>query len=264
MSYFNEAGKKYKPTTLWSMYSMLKKTIILKHNIDISKYCQMITFLSAKSDGYHSKKSEVLTKKQINEFLVNAPNIRYRGMKVSLEVRHSLKFYYKVCFDYKEFHYYLKAVLALGVFGACRGDEIVKLTTDNVTDDGFEIVVRIPDSKTKEPRMYPVNIRFVKYIREYISLRPPNITTNRFFIQYRNGKFVNQVMGKNSISIIPKEVATFLGLANPKDYTGHSVRRSSTTIAANAGAGIEMLKRLGGWKSSTVCEGYIQESLGYK
>jgi len=39
MCYFNQAAKKYKPSTLWSMYSMLRKTLIAKHNVDISKHC---------------------------------------------------------------------------------------------------------------------------------------------------------------------------------------------------------------------------------
>lgn len=47
-------------------------------------------------------------------------------------------------------------------------------------------------------------------------------------------------------------------------YTGHSFRRTSTTILANQGVGIETLKRHGPWKSNTVCEGYIQNSLAQK
>lgn len=71
-------------------------------------------------------------------------------------------------------------------------------------------------------------------------------------------------MGKHSIAKIPKEMASFLKLPNPELYTGHSYRRSATTIAADNGASIEELKRLGDWKSTSVVERYIQNSVSYK
>lgn len=45
---------------------------------------------------------------------------------------------------------------------------------------------------------------------------------------------------------------------------GHSFRRTSTTIYANAGASIEALKRHTGHKANAVCESYIDESMEYK
>jgi hypothetical protein len=48
-------------------------------------------------------------------------------------------------------------------------------------------------------------------------------------------------------------------------YTGHSFRRTSATLLANAsGTDILDLKRHGGWKSGTVAEGYISESITNK
>lgn len=82
LCYFNEAAKKYKPSTVWSMYSMLKKTLTFKHNIDISKQCQLQAFLKTNSDGFKSKKSNVFTEEQVRKFVVDAPNVYYLGMKV--------------------------------------------------------------------------------------------------------------------------------------------------------------------------------------
>lgn len=155
-------------------------------------------------------------------------------------------------------------MLVVGLTGACRGAEITNLTAQNVTDHGNELRVRIPTTKMKEPKMYIIDGEFAKIIREYVQLRPSNAKTNRFFLQYRNGKCINQVMGKHSIAKVPKEIAKFLQLPEPHTYTGHSYRRSSTTIAADAGASIEELKRLGKWKSSSVAEGYIQDSFEHK
>lgn len=37
LAYFSEKAKKVKPSTLWSYYSMLKSTILVNENCDISK-----------------------------------------------------------------------------------------------------------------------------------------------------------------------------------------------------------------------------------
>ncbi|EFA04789.1 hypothetical protein TcasGA2_TC014838 [Tribolium castaneum] len=59
-------------------------------------------------------------------------------------------------------------------------------------------------------------------------------------------------------------IAQFLKLPNDIEYTGHSFRRSSATLLANAGADLSVLKRHGGWRSSSVAEGYIEDSLQNK
>ena len=63
---------------------------------------------------------------------------------------------------------------------------------------------------------------------------------------------------------MPQVVAKFLNLPNPEEYTGHCFRRSSATILVDSGADLTSLKRHGGWKSSSVAEGYIEESLNNK
>lgn len=155
-------------------------------------------------------------------------------------------------------------MLAFGLLGVCRGDELTNLIVDNVTDNGNEIVVRIPNTKTKVSKLYIIDGAFTAIVHDYMKLRPKNATTNRFFLQCRNGKLTNQMMGKHSIAKIPKEMAKFLQLPDPEAYTGHSFRSTGTTIAADAGANIEDLKRLGEWKSVSVCERYIRNSLGHK
>lgn len=45
----------------------------------------------------------------------------------------------------------------------------------------------------------------------------------------------NVVIGKNTLSNYGKKVAGILGLADPDRYTGHSWRRTATTIGVNAG-----------------------------
>lgn len=61
-----------------------------------------------------------------------------------------------------------------------------------------------------------------------------------------------------------KEIAKCLNLPDPNLYTGHCFRRSSATILIDAGGDITSLKRHGGWKSTTVAENYIDESIQNK
>jgi len=82
MAYFSEASSKYKPTTLWSMYSMLKKTVIVKHNVDFKNYCRLRAFLKTNADGHQSKQSLVFTPDEIHKFIVKAPNVSYLATKV--------------------------------------------------------------------------------------------------------------------------------------------------------------------------------------
>ncbi|KAJ8982422.1 hypothetical protein NQ317_007770 [Molorchus minor] len=77
------------------------------------------------------------------------------------------------------------------------------------------------------------------------------------------GKCTKQCVGINSFGKMPSEIAAFLKLPNPELYTGHSFRCSSATLLANSDEGLTDIKRLGGRKSTTVAEGYIEVSTTY-
>ncbi|KAJ6626763.1 Transcription factor grauzone, partial [Pseudolycoriella hygida] len=208
MAYFASVEEKYSPNTMWSMYSMIRKTIIWKHNIDISKHSKLLSWLKQKNGGYKSTRSNVFEAEEISRFVVEAPNSSYLAMKV---------------------------ILAFGIMGIFRGSEVINLTIDNIKDNGDDIIVRVPSRKIKTSKVCVVDGEFTNIIREYLKLRPPNVPTNRLFLQYRDGKCTRQVMGKNTIANVPKEIAKFLELPNIKSYNCHAYRRSGMTIAADAG-----------------------------
>jgi integrase len=83
-------------------------------------------------------------------------------------------------------------------------------------------------------------------------------------LRYNNGKCVNQVVGINEIGEIPSLIAKWLGKKLFHRYTGHCLRRSSATFLANAGGNMTCIKRHGGWKSTAVAEGYLEDSLNNK
>lgn len=124
-----------------------------------------------------------------------------------------------------------------------------------------KIAIEIPDTKTYKSRSFLiVDQNWVKIVKKYVNLR--NVIQNeRFFLQWRHGKLHNQALGYHSISGFPKKIATFLKLSSVETFTGHAFRRTAATILADNGADVLQLKRLGGWKSSSVAEGYVESSM---
>lgn len=77
----NCVAAKYKPTTLWVEYSMLRTTIQTKDNIDIC-YPELITFLKASSFGYVSQKLSVFRLDDLRRFLSEAEDDDFLAVKV--------------------------------------------------------------------------------------------------------------------------------------------------------------------------------------
>ncbi|KAJ8974229.1 hypothetical protein NQ317_003917 [Molorchus minor] len=153
----------------------------------------------------------------------------------------------------------IKVGLILGNAGACRTDELVNLTVDDIEDVGSSLIVKIPNTKTKIPRIFVVTDvgNMLELFRKYLSLRPPHVKHKRLFLYYKAGKCSSQPVGKNTMGKIPSVVASYLKLPDVACYTGHCLRRSSATLLADAG-------RHAGWKSTTVAEGYVENSIENK
>ncbi|KAJ8914730.1 hypothetical protein NQ315_017440 [Exocentrus adspersus] len=162
--------------------------------------------------------------------------------------------------------------LIIGIAGACRKSELTFLRVENVTDQGQYMKVTIPNTKTKIFREFAITsegiegLNFIEIVRKYISVRPPTLKNDRFFVKYSDGKCGLQPVGINTFGNLPKKIAHFLKLPNAGLYTSHCfrIRRSSTTLLADSGADILKIKQHGGWKSNTVAEGYIENSIENK
>ncbi|XP_074103468.1 uncharacterized protein LOC141530326 [Cotesia typhae] len=230
--------KANEPSSLWATYSMLRSMVDIKHNINIYNYSRLIAFLKQKNKGFKSTKALTLSAEQINQFLGEAPDNQYLPIKVAL---------------------------IYGVQGACRRKELTELIVGDIEDKGDMLLVKIPDTKTGRPRSFVVTDDFYHIYKKYAKSRPTNLATKRFFVSYRNGKCRSQNIGINTFGSMPKIIATFLKLANPESYTGHSFRRTSATLLADSGVDLLLtIKRHGGWKSSPTAEGYIEDSVGNK
>lgn len=258
LAYFSENAKNYKSSTLWAQYSMVKSCLIIYDNIDISKFPKLIAFLKRTGDGYQAKKSKILTKGEIDRFLSSADDKEFLMIKVRLLLLLGISI-----IKYFDF---LQVGLILGIAGACRTDELVNLTVDDIEDVGSSLIVKIPNTKTKIPRTFLVTDvgNMLELFRKYLSLRPPHVKHKRLFLYYKAGKCSSQPVGKNTMGKIPSVVASYLKLPDAACYTGHCLRRSSATLLADAGVDITTIKRHAGWKSTTVAEGYVENSIENK
>lgn len=75
--YFLFQSKLMKASSLWSLYSMLKSTLKINENIDISTYTKLLAFLKRQNENYLPKKSKVLSMENIKQFLNVAQNDNY-------------------------------------------------------------------------------------------------------------------------------------------------------------------------------------------
>lgn len=137
---------------------------------------------------------------------------------------------------------------------------MTNLKFNDVTDDGNKFIVSIRDTKTYLDRQFIIGPLFYNKVKQYTDLRPSD-SPDRFFVNYAKGKCTRQVIGKNKIGETPQAIALFLGLPDPKTYTGHCFRRTSATLLCDSGASVQNLKQLGGWRSETVALGYVENSM---
>lgn len=159
----------------------------------------------------------------------------------------------------------------MGVAGACRGVELCQLQNEDVQVQDFHLVVTVRNTKNQTDRCFIVKnskesnaTDVVKICKSYMALRPTNLTISRYFIGYKDGKCLSQPVGKNTFGLFPRKIAAFLNLPEAVSYTGHCFRRTSASLLADSGANIDQLKRHGGWKSATVAEGYVEQSIENK
>ncbi|KAJ8983397.1 hypothetical protein NQ317_010490, partial [Molorchus minor] len=157
----------------------------------------------------------------------------------------------------------IKVGLILGIAGACRTDELVNLTVDDIEDVGSSLI-------TKIPRIFVVTDvgnmleLFRKIPVPSSSPRQAFFAFCKHFLYYKAGKCSSQPVGKNTMGKIPSVVASYLKLPDVACYTGHCLRRSSATLLADAGVDITTIKRHAGWKSTTVAKGYVENSIENK
>jgi integrase len=107
---------------------MLRKELIVKKKIrSDEKFVQLQQYLKQVEKNYQPKKSKVLTRKQVLKFLQEAPTEKY---------------------------FLEKGILVIGVFGAGRRDEFVKMRFTDVRDMSAHVIIDITQSKNGQSRSF--------------------------------------------------------------------------------------------------------------
>nr|XP_015840357.1 PREDICTED: uncharacterized protein LOC107399165 [Tribolium castaneum] len=170
LAYLNQLSMKYSPNSLWSKWSMLKSCLEIKENIGTDRFYKVIAFLKRKNERYTPKKAKILTKEQVVTFLLEAPDDQWLLFKV---------------------------VTIFGIFGACRCDELLSLTPNDLEDTGKYIIVTLRNTKNFTTRRFTITdeeCRFQPCVlyRKYASLRPTQAESLRLFLTYRGGKHLTE------------------------------------------------------------------------
>lgn len=152
-------------------------------------------------------------------------------------------------------------ILTFKICGALRCDEICNMKTSDVEDLGDKYLVSIRHNKNEYPGQFIIGQLFYSHIRKYISLRPPDHFSDRFFVQYHNSKCTRQPVGRHKIGETPQLIATFLNLEDASRYTGHCFRRTAATLLSESGANMQKIKQLGRWRSDLIAQGYVENSI---
>lgn len=82
--YFEALKAKLKPPTLWSIWSMLRKTLNAKDGINISNFLNLKSIIKNNAKGYKPKKAFVLRWNQIIKFMNEAPDCVFLAMEVKI------------------------------------------------------------------------------------------------------------------------------------------------------------------------------------
>ncbi|KAJ3661162.1 hypothetical protein Zmor_005572 [Zophobas morio] len=107
LAYFADLSSKYKISTLWTYYSMLRSTLNINHNINIEQYHKLRAFLKRQGENYQPKKAKTLSPQQITKFITEAPDVKYLATKVAL---------------------------IMGIMGACRTQELHSMRIQDIKD----------------------------------------------------------------------------------------------------------------------------------
>lgn len=228
----------YLASTLWSFFSILKSFLERKYNLDVIPGRSIVTMLKLWQKDEEKDQVQVFTFDNIINFIVNAPDRDYLHMK---------------------------AVLLIGYSGLLRVSEMTSMLVNDVTqiDSGYEckVVRRKQVVNRREWKFNVVEPNFVQIIQKFLQSRNAVIgKTTRLFVKYHDGKCFGSPLGKNTFCDIAKSIARFLNL-NPELYGGHSFRRTGATLLAEFGGTMTELKQSGGWRSTSVAEQYINESI---
>lgn len=87
-------------------------------------------------------------------------------------------------------------------------------------DDMYYVTIPAQNTKTNRENSFAIRGSMLDIVRKYENLRPANVTSDRFFLNYQKGKCTVQVIGKSKFYKMPGRIAAYLNLPDAHRYTG--------------------------------------------
>ncbi|XP_066144419.1 uncharacterized protein [Euwallacea fornicatus] len=203
LTYFNQLSEKFKSSSLWRTYSMLRSTLDFHHNIKIDKYIKLRKFLKQKSQGFHPKKAKTFSAIEVRRFLADAPNDKYLATKVAL---------------------------VIGILGECKASEMYAMKVKDFEEQRNAYLVTIPTTASRTVRRFIVTDEYYELCKKYMEIRAQNITSDIFFYNFQYGKCMSKRIGINKFTSMGRDIALFLKLADSEKYSALSFRKTSASM----------------------------------
>lgn len=84
LAYFLHLSKKIAPSSMWTKYSMIKATLKVYRNFDITRYGKLVAYLKSRSRNFKPKKAKILERADIEQYLMDAPDDEHLMSKVGV------------------------------------------------------------------------------------------------------------------------------------------------------------------------------------
>lgn len=98
--------------------------------------------------------------------------------------------------------------------------KLVNVLVEHVKRYEDLILVTIPRTDTTAQGTFTITGNYFNVVQKYANLRHENPVSNRFFLSFNDGKCTSQPIGKNKFSLMPRRVAVYLKLPEPRRYSG--------------------------------------------
>jgi site-specific recombinase XerD len=186
LAYLQELSEKYAASTLWSIFSMLKKTIRCYNNLDIGAFNKTEDFLKKLDKTHLKRKSAAFSREQIELFLKTAHDDDFLVVKL---------------------------VSLFSLFGGLRKSEVSGMRTEDITCLPDSLLVKVPQSKTGPKNFIIVasedkELDCCALYNKYLLVRQ-SCKHERLFLRYSRGRVWNQPIGKNTLRQYPRRISPF-------------------------------------------------------
>ena len=248
LKFFDHLSKDrgYKASSLWSWYSCINAKYSIMHGQKLQSMPRLQALMKSFNAGYVRKTAKTFTRDEIYAFLA----LDGSTPKCML----------------------VKAAACIGFCGGLRMCELRSLNISSLKESKIGYIVNYTPGKIRGEST--TNTFLIKrndddqrrcmfsHVKTYLdALLKNNITEGPLFRTCLKAKFSTLPMGHNTLAKCGIFIAEALELPHAKHYTGHCLRRSAASAAADAGATTMDMQRHMNWKNQGTALRYVDNSI---